>query len=180
MKTEKILILEDKKTNIASYYILQNNDEYVGLSDNTIKIGYFEGFELLLTTNYNVYQLKINRELISIFTKISENCDIITCKFIFENKIDIILDVLNLKQYEILLHKRDETLITYQKDCKILFLKDTKDNILYADSHKVIKKYFNYVNIKNSLVITKIILNDYYDFKFENVKIGFYNNVQFI
>jgi hypothetical protein len=72
MKTEKILILEDKKTNIASYYILQNNDEYVGLSDNTIKIGYFEGFELLLTTNYNVYQLKINRELISIFTKISE------------------------------------------------------------------------------------------------------------
>ena len=143
MKNREALILKNKQTDELSVYQLDNNDNYILLFGNNIsKIPYFEGFDLLLTSQYEV-------------------------NFCKKEDLNWLISILNPNQYEKVEREHNKNHILYNKDNKVYMLQDLENDNWYLDYYLiwlVFKTKFgdNYQLFKD---LTKGILKEVYKCK---------------
>ena len=142
MKNKEILILQNKQTeDLAVYNLIEDNYNII-FGNNISQIPSYEGFELLLTSQYNV-------------------------NFCKKSNLDWLIDILNPEQYEKVERESCKTDILYKKDDKIYMLQDTKTDYWCLDYDliwSVFESKFgnNYQLFKN---LTKVILLEVYNCK---------------
>jgi hypothetical protein len=103
MKNKEILILQNKQTKDLSVYNLIEDNYNIIFGNNISQIPYFEGFDLLLTGQYDV-------------------------NFCKKEDLDWLINILNPDQYENVKSKRCKTEILYKKNNISYMLHDTKTN----------------------------------------------------
>jgi hypothetical protein len=108
MKNKEILILQNKQTKDLSVYNLIEDNYNIIFGNNISQIPYFEGFDLLLTGQYDV-------------------------NFCKKEDLDWLINILNPDQYENVKSKRCKTDILYKKDDKYYMLQDTKTDYWCLD-----------------------------------------------
>ena len=146
MKKE-ILILKNKQTkDLAVYNLIEDNYNII-FGNNISQIPYFEGFDLLLTGQYDV-------------------------NFCKKEDLDWLIWILNPEQYEKVESKHNNTDILYKKDDKIYMLQDTKTDWWYLDYDLIWSVFetkfgYNYQLFKD---LTKGILLEVYKCKVVTTK----------
>jgi hypothetical protein len=138
----EILILKNKQTEELSVYQLIG-DEYVGFFDKNLqKIGYFDGFDLLLTSQYEV-------------------------NFSKKESLDWLINILNPDQYDKVQSKYNKNHILYKKGDMSYMIQDTGTDWWYLE-YKLIWLVFKSKfgdNYKLFRDLTKGILKEVYKCK---------------
>jgi hypothetical protein len=141
---KEILILKNKQTADLSGYQLDNNQDNYNIifGNNISQIPFYEGFELLLTSQYDV-------------------------NFYKKEDLEWLINILNPDQYQKVESKSCKTDISYNKDNKVYMLQDTKTDWWYLDYDLIWSVFetkfgYNYQLFKD---LTKGILKEVYKCK---------------
>jgi hypothetical protein len=145
MKNKEILILKNKQTEDLAVYNLIDDNYNLLFGNNIKQISYYEGFDLLLTSQYDV-------------------------SFTTKQNLDWLIEILNPDQYEKVKSESIKTDILYKKGDKIYMLQlhDTNKYTWFFDGKLIwgvfITKFGQHNNqLFNNL--TKVILKEVYNCK---------------
>ena len=150
MKKE-ILVLHNKQTSELSVYQLINDNYNIIFGNNISKIPYYEGFDLLLTSQYDV-------------------------NFCKKSDLDWLIDILNPDQYHKVESKSCKTDILYKKDNISYMLQDLKTDWWWLDYYliwSVFESKFGY-NYQLFRDLTKGILKEVYKCKVYTTNVSFH------